>query len=729
LVLYSPERVGGITNAGFSIVEYERWIEEGRPEILAAIAAYNRDDCVSNLRLRDWLEDRRVQALAEHPEWYPDGSVPRPGPRDGAPPRELAEAQALTRVREDRLREGLPAARDQRSEDQQARWLLAAILDWNRREAKPQWWDQFRLRRADIDELTADASALGGLTFDREIGPIAKSVLRRYRFDPDQDTKIDVGRKVQALGPDSDEDPFAAEVIDLDPITGTVDLKVGWTAAHPRALIPTGPVRTDAQWRALGRLAEHVIENGIDGPGPWRAARDLLVRRPPRIAGLASGTPLLGDGADSLVVARRYALALEETVLPIQGPPGTGKTHTAARMIVDLVAAGRRVGVTAQSHRVIGNALEKVVAAATEAGLCIRIAQKTDDGDAVSEGIERISSNEAAEAGLRTRTFDVVGGTAWLWAREEMDASVDVLFVDEAGQFSLANALAVSGAGASLVLLGDPNQLPQVSNGTHPEGAEASALEHLVGDASTIAAERGLLLGTTYRLHPDINAFISPAFYDDRLKTDPANARQAVGGGWPVGGTGVRHVRIHHRDAGNRSREEAAWIVEAIEALVGRSWVDRRGDERRLKVEDILVVAPYNAQVAEIGRRAEARLGQRANVGTVDKFQGREAPVAIYSMTTSTPDDAPRDIEFLYSANRFNVAISRAFGLAVLVANPALLQVACRTPEQMRLLNALCRFVEIAEPVEVDQPGGGPSGSGTAGGSNRELVELLELGL
>ena len=727
-VFYMPEREGGITNAGFSIVEYERWIEERQPEILDAIAAYNRDDCISNLRLRDWLEERRVQALAEHPEWYPDRAVPRPGATDGAPPKDLAEAQALTRVREDRLREGLPAARDDRSEEQQATWLLAALLDWNRREAKPQWWDQFRLRRADVDELIADASALGSLTFDREIGPIARSVLRRYRFDPDQDTKVDVGRSVHALGPDADEDPFSAEVIDIDPIAGTVDLKVGWTAAHPRALIPTGPVKTDAQWRALGRLAQHVIAHGIDGPGPYRAARDLLLRRPPRISGIEQGRPLLADGADSITTARGFAVGLEATVLAIQGPPGTGKTYTAARMILDLVAAGRRVGVTAQSHRVIGNALEAVMAAAMEAGASVRIAQKTDGGDAVVEGIERISTNEAAEAGLRTRAFDVVGGTAWLWAREEMEDSVDVLFVDEAGQFSLANALAVAGAGASLVLLGDPNQLPQVSNGTHPEGAEASALEHLVSDARTIAPDRGLLLGTTYRLHPQINAFISPAFYDDRLQTDAANAKQAIGPGWPVGGTGVRYVRIQHHGAGNRSREEASWVVEAIAALIGRSWVDRRGDERRLEVDDILVVAPYNAQVAEIARRAEARLGQRANVGTVDKFQGREAPVAIYSMTTSTPDDAPRDIEFLYSANRFNVAISRARGLAVLVANPALLRVACRTPEQMRLLNAFCRFAEIAEPVEADRAPAGPTSRATSE-DGREPVELLELGL
>ena len=701
-VFYLPHREGGITNAGFSIVEYERWIEEQDQAILDAILAYNRDDCISNLKLRDWFEERRVQALAEHPEWYPDGFVPRPGPKDGEPEKDLAEKVALTRAREDHLRADLPVAREDRSDEQQATWLLAALLDWHRREAKPQWWDQYRLREAGEEDVLADGSSLGGLAFLEELGPIAKSVIRRYRFDPDQDTKVDAGKSFNALWPDRESKPSSVDVLGFDPIAGTVDIKLGPRAQHPRALIPTGPVRTDAQWKALGRLADSVADNGIDGPGPYRSARDLLLRRSPRVVGHESGEPLLPPGAAALPTARALSLRLQDGVLPIQGPPGTGKTHTAARMILDLVAGGRRVGVTAQSHRVIANALEALAKAAQEEGLTVRIAQKTED-EGLSPSwaeIERLDSNDAARDGLREHRFDVVGGTAWLWAREDLGASVDVLFVDEAGQFSLADTLAVSGAAGSLVLLGDPNQLPQVSNGTHPEGAEVSALEHLVGSARTIPPDRGLLLDRTYRLHPDINAFISPAFYDGRLETDSANALQEVGPGLPVGGTGVRHVRINHSNASSRSPDEAAWVAAAIEQLVGRAWQDKEGRQHQLTIDDILVVAPYNAQVAEIGRQVEARVGRRPNVGTVDKFQGREAPVAIYSMTTSTPDDAPRDLEFLYSGNRLNVAISRARGLAVLIANPALLMVACRTPEQMRLLNVLCRFVELADPVD-----------------------------
>jgi uncharacterized protein len=481
---------------------------------------------------------------------------------------------------------------------------------------------------------------------------------------------------------------------------------------------------------ALGRLADHVIGAGsIAGPGADRAARDLVLRHAPRVAGMEPGAPLVAAGEAPLDAARRIVLGLESSVLPIQGPPGTGKTYTGARMIVELVRAGRQVGVTAQSHRVITNLLDAVARAATAEGIAVRIGQRCDspDGASTDPSVERISVSDAVAPGLVADRWDVVGGTSWLWAREDLAGAVGVLFVDEAGQVSLATVCSMAGAADSVVLLGDPNQLPQVSQGTHPEGAAASAHEHLVGDAKTIAPDRGLFLGTTYRLHPDVNAFISDAFYEGRLGTDPANERQLIAPGEPVGGTGVRFQPRSHTGNGNRSRDEAAWIAEVIAGLEGRSWTDRDGVTRPLAVEDVLVVAPYNAQVVEIAHQVERRLGRRPNVGTVDMFQGREAPVAIYSMTTSAPEDAPRDLEFLYSGNRLNVAMSRARGLAVLVASPALLRVACRTPEQIRLVNALCRLVEIAE---LQQAGLAAMPPPTAGGARpAERYEPLELGL
>ena len=699
---YMPRREGGITHAGFSVVEYERWMETQEPAILQAIADYNRDDCVSNLLLRDWLEARRDEALEAHPDWYPGGIVPRPSWEDGAATEKLAAEQAETRRREDALRDGVPEDRAERTAEQQGRWLLAALLDWHRRETKPQWWDHYRLVEAPLEDLVADGSALAELRFEADLGRIDKSDLHRYRFDPAQDTKVTEGKSYLALSPAPGGSGWASstvKVIALDAVNGTLDLKRRGADPHPVALIPTKPFGIEPMRGGLWRLADEVIANGIEGAGRFRAARDLVMRVPPRIVALPAGAELAPVGGDVTRTARDLALRLDETVLAIQGPPGTGKTHTAARMILDLVDAGRRVGVTAQSHRVIGNLLEAVQRAAAAEHRFVRVGQRVDgeDDDTDGFGSERIRKPEDARAGLANRAWDVVGATSWLWARPDMEGAVDVLFVDEAGQLSLAAVCSVAGAASSVVLLGDPNQLPQVSQGTHPEGAEASALEHLVGEARTIPADRGLLLGTTYRLHPQVNAFISDAFYEGRLETAPGNALQHVGEGPPVGGTGIRYVPISTAGASNRSREEAAWIADVLAALRGRHWINQKGEERPLEVEDVIIVAPYNAQVAEIGRAVKARLGVEANVGTVDKFQGREGAVAIYSMTTSTPEDAPRDMEFLYSGNRLNVAVSRARALAVVVASPELFRASCQTPEQMRLLNAFCRLLEVAE--------------------------------
>jgi uncharacterized protein len=408
------------------------------------------------------------------------------------------------------------------------------------------------------------------------------------------------------------------------------------------------------------------------------------------------GAGLAADHGDVLGDARRLALRLDQTVLPIQGPPGSGKTYTGARMIVELVRAGRRVGVTATAHKAITNLVDAAIAAAALEDLDLRVIQKgTIDGGSRAPGVTLTSESSHVAPALVAGTHQLAAGTSWLFARPDMAGVLDVLFVDEAGQVSLADVVAIGGSAKSIVLLGDPNQLPQVSQGTHPDGAEASALEHLLGDVRTVSPDRGVFLPTTRRLHPDICTFISEVFYDGRLEPHPDNARQRVGPGGFVEGTGIRFIPVEHSDNQARSREEADLVADAIRGLVGRPWVDQAGVTRQLGTDDVLVVAPYNAQVAEIVRRVGEEFG-RPRVGTVDKFQGQEAPVAVYSMATSTPEDAPRQMEFLYSGNRLNVAISRAQGVAILVCSPALLRVRCHTPAQMRLANALCRYVEIA---------------------------------
>ncbi len=329
--------------------------------------------------------------------------------------------------------------------------------------------------------------------------------------------------------------------------------------------------------------------------------------------------------------------------------------------------------------------------------MCCALQKAEPDQRTISKAVESTTSNADVDDALTAGEIDLVAGTAWLFARPDIEAKLDDLFVDEAGQMSLANVIAASTCARSLVLLGDPNQLKQPSKGAHPDGADLSALDHVLAGETTMPPERGRFLETTYRMHPDVCRFISEIAYESRLESAPECARQRVGGEDHLSGTGLRHRPVLH--AGNRtsSVEEAAEVVGVFNELVGRQWTDRSGRQRPLAVEDILVVAPYNAHVAVLAEQLPAG----ARVGTVDKFQGQEAPVVIYSTATSTAADAPRGVDFLYSLNRLNVATSRAQGMAVLVCSPALLDVIARTPEQMRLANALCRYVEVSAQMLV----------------------------
>ena len=291
--------------------------------------------------------------------------------------------------------------------------------------------------------------------------------------------------------------------------------------------------------------------------------------------------------------------------------------------------------------------------------------------------------------------MQLIAGTSWLFAREAMRGAVDVLVIDEAGQVALADALAMAQAARSVVLLGDPQQLAHVSQGTHPRGSGASVLEHLLGARDTVAPEDGILLNRTWRMHPDVCAFVSEAMYDGLLEPVEACAARRVEAPGELDGTGVRFVAVEHEGNRQTAPEESQAIAAIVERLLadGRLAGFEDRDTDRVTLDDILVVAPYNAQV----RCLRAALPDGARIGTVDKFQGQEAPIVLFSMTSSTGEDVPRGMDFLFSKNRLNVAVSRAQCLAIVVASPALLTTRCNTVEQMRLINALCQFADLAE--------------------------------
>ncbi len=482
-------------------------------------------------------------------------------------------------------------------------------------------------------------------------------------------------------------------VVRVDDEEGVIDIRRGSTQPPPTAtsLIPFDLIRAQPKPESLQTLARWVIEHGIEGAGPYGAARDLLARQPPRL-GQGEGQPLRREGEDAQNAARRLVAATHESYLAIQGPPGSGKSTVGAEMIVDLVAAGKRIGVTANSHKVIGELLAKVGRVAGERGVTVAIGQRAPDEPTYPD-VEHLATNDAARDALAAGSLDVVGGTTWLWAREDMIESVDVLFIDEAGQMSLADTIAASLSAMNLVLLGDPQQLDQPLQGVHPPGAARSALAHVLHGERVMPNHLGLFLDGSWRLHPEISAYTSEVFYEGRLHSHPGRERLDLEGVPPLSGTGIRFLPVLHSGQSSDSPEEAATVAELVRSLLDAdpTYTDAAAVSHPLGKASVLIITPYNAQVRTLN---ELLPGFR--IGTVDKFQGQEAPISIYSMVTSSSDEAPRGMEFLYSLNRLNVATSRAQCLTLVVASPELLRVRCRTPRQMQLANAMARLVEIA---------------------------------
>jgi predicted RecB family nuclease len=645
--LYPFERDAEVTDAGGSILAYQQYLESRDESRLGAIEDYNADDCRSTLALRDWLLSERGSTTYHAAE----------PPRTASPAQleRIAAAEAL----EASLLGDAPDA---------ARRLLADLLGYHRREARPQWWGYFERLGLTPEELRdEDTEAIGDLVpaDDVPLGEVDQSVLHPLRFPPQQ----------HKIGPGIAVDPETQrgyEIPRVDDAAGLVWLKRGRRSVDkplPKALIPPKPIPQLAQEEALRALATDLAARGFV-PG---AAFELLLRLPPRLRG------------DTL---EEHVASLGDSALFIQGPPGSGKTWTGARLIASLLRSGKRVGVAATSHKAIHNLLGAVEEAAGD--LDFRGLKKAGSGNPESHYESPRIACTAANSAFPGEA-QLLAGTPWLWAREDMRGSVDVLFVDEAGQMALADALAIAGAGRGLVLLGDPQQLAHVSQGVHPRGSGCSVLEHLLGDRETVSPAEGVFLDRTYRMHPDVCRFVSDAFYDGRLEPVEGCERQGVVSDG-LSGAGVRLLEVEHADNRQTSFQEADRIAAEVTALLGGRVVDAEGAERELTLDDVLVVAPYNAQV----RALRERLPAGARVGTVDKFQGQQAPVVFFSMTSSSGEDVPRGMDFLFSRNRLNVAISRAQALAVVVCSPRLLWARCNTVDQMRLVNALCAFADEA---------------------------------
>ncbi|MEX2222792.1 MAG: TM0106 family RecB-like putative nuclease [Candidatus Rokuibacteriota bacterium] len=663
--LFGFTRTGSVKSGTQAILNYERWLHQRSPGLLDEIAAYNLEDCRATLGLLEWLHQARPADL-------PWPEAPEPPPLSPEAGEALDARQRLRQALVDGAEPGTP------------RWLAGELLEYHRREARPAWWAYFDRLGKPPDELLEDSEAIAYLEVDRHTPPQPrkKSLVHTLRF-PIQDHKLRPGHTVH----DPATGRNAGEILAIDDTNGVLQLvrgpKLGSTPL-PGEIVAGGPIDDRPQRAAVLRVAESISAND----GRYPALQAILARERPRIRGLAADTRIQ---TTDLSAMKALALGLDGSYLFLQGPPGTGKTWTGARIVAHLLASGRRVGIAAQSHKAIHNLLDEIEAVARETGLRFKGLKKSSGANSESgydgEFIKSAPDNSTfADAGPDVQLF---AGTAWLFSRPDLDGTLDDLVIDEAGQVSLADALAMGTAARNVILLGDPLQLAQVSQGVHPLGTGASVLEHLLGDAPTIPEDRGVFLERSFRMHPAVSAFISEIVYAGRLHSDDSAERRTTSSG-----TGIRFEPVDHDGNKSSSDEEIARVAALIAGMRGGTFTDADGATRPLRDDDFMVVAPYNAQVL----RLRTGLPSGVRVGTVDKFQGQEAPIVFFSMATSSGEDVPRSLSFLFSRNRLNVAISRAQCLAVLVCSPRLLEARCQSIEEMQLVNALCRLVEYASP-------------------------------
>lgn len=651
---YGRVREGEVKTAGGSVVAYERWRETGEQQILDEIEDYNRIDCISTEELRDWLVS--IRPTGPWPSVAPDA-----GPKEAE---EDADAQAL---RATLAASGLP-------EDRQV--MLFNLGLFHKREAKPAQWAVFDSASKDEDELIDNLDALAGLEAIGPVEPVKRSYSRSYSF-PLQETKLRPGKG--ATLPVFDGPPISVSITDMDRRLRQITVKAGPGKDH----LLGDRVNLHPDWpldpKPIPSALRDVIADQC-GPRAYRAVDDLLSRSAPRLK-----TGPLMPVADPVEGAITAVGAMDETILPIQGPPGTGKTYVTARAILSLVRKGARVGVTSNSHEAIRNVLMGCLSALEldDPDLTLDLVHKTaskDDGYPDDCPVRRTTSNDEAAGGLH-----VVGATAWFFSRDDNVQAFDWLFVDEAGQVGLANMVAMGRAAHNIVLVGDPRQLPQVIQGAHPEPANLSCLDWMLGEHATVPPDRGIFLPISRRMHPEVCRFISDQVYEGRLASHSDTARQCVAG-TSFAEAGAFWVPVSHEGNAQISMEEVAAIQAATRELLRGTWMGKDGSARPMRQTDIIVVAPYNAQVNAL----RDALLDGIRVGTVDKFQGQEAPVCLVSMTASSAEETSRGMEFLFSLNRINVAVSRAKGLALVFGAPRLREAKCETVEQMRLVNTLC---------------------------------------
>jgi predicted RecB family nuclease len=661
-------RHGGIEQGAGAVVVYDRYMTSKDPALLEEIARYNEDDVAATMALRDWIIDRR--------------------------PEDLSWRDASLELYEDPLNTDEFVERLKNFGEHSPEHLLGDLLNYWRRERRANTEPKFAEAASDFSTLYDDPDFITNLRFqgfESVVSRGAPAIDALYTW-PEQPVSEVFGEKRRVLFTGVGIERGFGYLPGID--FAKRELRMRWYERYDEsggvASVMTFDdyVSPEPKPGVLMHLAEQVL--GDAGDAPSRASMALLARERPRF--IDGAGPMNGLFSDDLESTLKWVGQLDESYVAVQGPPGSGKTHSGSHIIHALIKSGKRVGIAAMSHAAIDNLFAATHQVFVDKGELDELHALRKGDKPKSGALQGVRYTQSAKEAESTK-YNLVAGTTWLWARQQLHAyPVDVLVIDEAGQLALADAVASANAAKNLILLGDPLQLSQVAQAEHPDGSGASVLEHVLGAHATLPDDQGIFISVTRRMHPDVCRFISNQIYEGRLSSHESCAQQGT-----QFGTGLRWLPAHHVERSTESPEEAAIVIAQVREMIGTEWVNQRGERAPLRAEDFMVVAPYNDQVNLLRAAFDATGSLRGvEVGTVDKFQGREAPVVFFTMTTSSADYISRGPEFLFSRNRLNVAISRARCLAYLVCTEELLNSRARTIDEMRLIGTLSAFVEYA---------------------------------
>ena len=740
--LYAEARSEEVESAADSVVQYAEWRKsgqsgtpgrkEGQSPLLQDLQDYNQRDCQVTEGLHRFLLDlpEMADATFRANRW---GDVLEQGSEAEASAARDRELEVAARTLLEEIPESIddPEAIGPRGLSWRAQRLLSLLIDFRGREDRVSWWEFYsRLLDMSPEEREEDSEVIAAASFVN-CEPVKSSQHHRYRFDPSQPLKLAAdGRPFsvalvplqphaggfsggEALGnPEKGGRPigFTAELDGDNP--GTLALPIGKTKkasleamGHSGEVLPRHvdlipfPFQVRGYLDNLVRIAQAWVDDGVPLPP---ALVQLLERRPvPELVALnARIRQAPGDTAAAMAEVLQQ---LDGRALSLQGPPGTGKTTITGELIARLVGAGQRVAVSSNTNEAICNLLRRTQLCLSERGDQALVVKAATSSSLKAD--EHALSGTAAQALLEKplqalpELPAVLGGTVYTLVKDSYDAPPDEapfdwLVIDEAGQVSLSNLLTMSRVARNLLLVGDQQQLSQPNRAAHPEDSGLSCLDYVMADHAVVPPDRGVFLATSWRMPPALTAVVSELFYEGQLQAADANEANRIL--WSGAPQGLVFEPVEHLGNGTSSDEEVEAIAALVEQLLGRPFQRARMRGGELVVEngvlgrrDILITAPYNIQV----NRLQRRLGERARIGTVDKFQGQEAPVAIHSLTASNGDAAPRGLGFLLDPNRLNVAISRAQCLSIVVGSPALSTGISRSVEEVHQLSRLCRLM------------------------------------